>query len=1348
MNTPVEPGGSPHPNRRRVWVRVAAWIGIGFVAVALVVVLTIAILLNNRQFHRYLLRTAEAKASASLGVRVNLKDFALHLGTLSVDLYGVTVDGANPYSNPPLLQVDHVEAGVRIVSILHRAWYLDNLRIDRPVAHVFVDAHGVSNIPSLQGGGQSNSHTSVFDLGVRHALLDRGEISYNDRPTNLAADLHDLEIQASFNSLLQRYSGKLGYTDGRLVYGAFQPVAHNFEAQFEATPHALDITQSKITFGDSQIALAAKLQNYNQPDVQGHYDMTIDGKQVADVLHERYLPTGMMHTSGSVEYEQVANRSALESIMIDGDLASRRLEVTTPAMRAEVSDVAAHYSLVNGEATVRDLRARLLGGELAAQGSMKNIGGKSHSDLAAEVRGISLEQLMGSTRRSAAPHEVALQGRLNAKATASWSATLDDLVAHTDAMIQAQAQRRRANYEEASAAESAKAGNGGETPGSIPVESAIHATYRAKGHEIELDNSYLRTTQTNLTMNGIVSSHSQLKLHLQANDLREIETITDVFRSPSSNGAPGALGLGGTATFQGTVQGSTATPHLVGQLTAQNLRYNGTEWKMLRTDVDLSPSQASLQHADLVSESRGRVSFSASTGLANWSFTNTSPIKIQLNASQLNIADIEKLAHQSFPITGALSASVDLHGNEMSPTGSGDVKLINVTAYEQPVQSAELAFSGAGDEVHGNVSVTLLAGNIRAKVSVQPKAKTFTAELAARGVELSKLQAISAKRIDVSGVAAATVKGSGSFSNPQLDGTLQIPKLAIQGQTVTGINLRMNVANHVADATLQSSAVNTSIDAKAKVQLTGDYLIDASVDTQSIPLEPLLAVYAPQITNLSGQTEIHATLHGPLKRKQLLEGHVTLPVLKMAYGNTVQLAAASPIVADYRNGVFTLQRSSIQGTDTNLQFEGSIPVTGSGPRSIVLLGTVNLKLAQLFDPDIRSSGELRFNINSQNLTDLGGQIGIVDASIASAGLPVGLLHGNGSLTLTRDRINIRTFQGMVGGGTVTAQGGVAYSRGIEFDLGLAAKGVRMLYPDGLRESIDANLRLSGSAENAVLGGSVNLSDLSLTPAFDLTSFINNFSGGVAAPPSRGLTQNIRLNLAVRSTNNVSLTSRALSVDGTANLQVRGTVADPVVLGRVDFNGGDIILNGDRFLLNGGTIQFVNPTETEPVVNLNLNTTIQQYSINLRFNGPVDQMRTEYNSDPALPSADIISLLAFGKTSEASAATATPANQAAESLVASQVSSQVTSRLSRIAGISQLSINPVLAGSSNQGPPGANITIQQRVTGNLFVTFSTNVASTQGQTIQGQYQVSPRVALSATRVPNGGVAFDTLIKKSW
>jgi hypothetical protein len=43
---------------------------------------------------------------------------------------------------------------------------------------------------------------------------------------------------------------------------------------------------------------------------------------------------------------------------------------------------------------------------------------------------------------------------------------------------------------------------------------------------------------------------------------------------------------------------------------------------------------------------------------------------------------------------------------------------------------------------------------------------------------------------------------------------------------------------------------------------------------------------------------------------------------------------------------------------------------------------------------------------------------------------------------------------------------------------------------------------------------------------------------------------------------------------------------------------------------------------------------------------------------------------------------------------------------------------VLEGGMAAGPPDASLTVQQRITGNLFVTFSTNLATTQDQVIQG------------------------------
>ncbi len=1316
---------------KRLW-KVGAGVFGGVAALLLVAVIAVTVALHSARFHNYVLRTVQQKASESIGTKVQLENFALHLSNLSLDLYGLTVHGAAPYPDPPLLQVAHAEVGVRIVSVLHKKWYLDSFVVDKPVVKVFTDAHGVTNIPVIKSSGSSSSNTSMFDLGIRHAVLDEGAVYYNNRQSVLSADLHNVDFRAGFNSLLQKYSGKLSYSDGHLQASGFKTIPHNLDAEFDATPTTFHLTNAKLTSDTSQLVLTATVQDYSHPQVQAQYVAMLDGSQFRRILQNPSVPVGTIRASGSVNYRQTANRSFLDTILVSGDLSSAQLEVQTPTLHSQIRNIAAHYSIENGDATLKDFRASLLGGELTSTGKMSNIDGNTRSKFNAEVRDIQLAEMNGSLKSSALPKGVSLEGVLNAQATAAWGKTFDDVVGHADAAVQ------------------------GKVSGNaqvVPVESAIHGTYTGGNQELALKQSFLRTSQSTLTMNGVVSQRSSLDVKFQSNNLGELETVADLFRTPAPGRPIQPLGLAGTALFQGTVRGTTSAPHLTGQLTASDFKFNGTAWRVLRTNVDVSPSKASLEHADLEPSAHGKITFDASAGLHKWSFSETSPLQVDLDATQLDVQDLVKLSGQQVPVTGTLSANLKVHGTELSPVGQGNVSVTHMTAYEQPVTSATLTFTGTGDEVHGDLGVQLPAGDVQSKVSLHPRQKSYNAQLTASGIRLEQLQALKAQKIDARGVVGVSAQGAGTFDNPQLDATLQIPQIDIQNQKIADVNLQMNVVNHLATANLTSSAVGTAIRANAKVQLTGDYAADATLDTQAIPLQPIFAIYAPeQAADLSGQTEIHATVNGPLKNTKLLEAHVTVPTLKLAYGNTIQLAETAPIRVDYKDTVVMLQRSGLKGTDTDLQFQGSMSTTNGAPMSLLLLGTVDLHLAQAFEPDIRSSGQLKFNINSSGATnspDLGGQVEIVDANFASGDLPVGLQHGNGVLTLTKDRLNITKFEGTVGGGTLTAQGGVAYRPGVQFDLGLAAKGVRVLYPEGVRESVNANLRLAGTTDNAVLGGQVNLADLSFTPAFDLNSFIDQFSGGVSAPPTPGLAQNIQLNLGVSSENNINLVSRTLSINGSANLRVRGTAAEPVILGRVNLSGGDIILNGDRFVLNGGTIEFVNPSETQPVVNLALNTTIQQYNISMRFKGPVDQLLTDYSSDPSLPAADIINLLAFGTTAHASEnASSTPANQAAESLVASQVSSQVTSRVSKVAGISQLSINPVLAGGTSQGPPGANVTIQQRVTGNLFVTFSSNVASTQNQTIQGQYQISPRVGVSATRDQNGGFGFDTLIKKTW
>ena len=354
------------------------------------------------------------------------------------------------------------------------------------------------------------------------------------------------------------------------------------------------------------------------------------------------------------------------------------------------------------------------------------------------------------------------------------------------------------------------------------------------------------------------------------------------------------------------------------------------------------------------------------------------------------------------------------------------------------------------------------------------------------------------------------------------------------------------------------------------------------------------------------------------------------------------------------------------------------------------------------------------------------------------------------LTLANKRLDVTQFQGQIGGGTVTARGGIVYGEKLQFDLSAVANEAQLVY-QGLRVTMDGNLALTGTPQAAVLSGRVTVGRVSAASDFDPTNFSEAGTGGAVTTPSQtGFAQAVTLNVGVQTASQVNLVSRTLNVRGDTNLRVTGTLTDPVILGRINISGGDMIAFGNRYVLRPGTLDFINPVETEPVVNLAATTSINQYNISVRLQGPLERLRTSYSSDPSLPPADIINLLAFGQTTEAASANPTPGNVGAESVLASGVSGKLASRIENIAGISRLSIDPVLSSTGNgaQQNPGAHITVQQRVTSNLFVTFATDVTSTQNQIIQVEYHFSPRWSFSGVRNQNGGFGFDFRLHKEF
>src|SRR5262249_47295192 len=292
------------------WIKIAGWSIAGIVVLVLLVVVTGVLLIEHSPgFRQRILARVASSAQESTGARLEVKDFHVHLRDLSLDLYGITVHGSESNSSQPLLTTDHINVGIKILSFFQRKWRVEDINIDHPVVHVFVNKKGENNLPKSRQ--QSSSNTNVFDLAIQKFVLDKGEVYYNDKKSVLDAELHDFNITAAFDNGQTRYYGDLGYRQGRILYGTYAPVVHDLQARFDATPTRFNLDQLVLSTGGSHVSLKATLDDYNHPKMQASYDAVLVADDFRRILKNASMPTGTVHMDGSLNYQSDPNRPML-----------------------------------------------------------------------------------------------------------------------------------------------------------------------------------------------------------------------------------------------------------------------------------------------------------------------------------------------------------------------------------------------------------------------------------------------------------------------------------------------------------------------------------------------------------------------------------------------------------------------------------------------------------------------------------------------------------------------------------------------------------------------------------------------------------------------------------------------------------------------------------------------------------------------------------------------------------------------------------------------------------------------------------------------------------------------------
>ncbi|MGH9530171.1 MAG: AsmA family protein, partial [Terriglobales bacterium] len=533
--------------------------------------------LKSRGFHEYVLAKIVQQGNEATGGKVEVRNFDFRISTLTAHLYGFTIHGTEANAQKPLLEVDKVTVGLKILSVLHHRVNLSELLIEHPVVHLIVDKNGRTNIPVPNAPKNKASHTNVFDLAVGHVLLTSGQVEYEDRKTPINADVRELRAEAHFNSLTTSYSGAISYRDGQIQYAGLAPLPHSLAVNFDATPSALNLRSLALTVGSSQASVQARVSDYNNPIVDATYKILLHTQDIAG-LAPGSAPSGNVLVSGKLTYQSAPDHPVLRDVMLEGQVSSDGLGISSPQGHVELRKLGGSYQLADGNFHTRDFAVDLLNGRLTATLAIQHLDSNPAAKLHASLSGISLQAARASLNGSEAK-TIPVIGTLRGTTDASWSGSAKNLRVRSDLDIRG------------AVTDSAKKG----AP-MIPVNGSAHVTYDGAHHILEVHQTTIRTPGSSISADGQISDHSSLTLHANTSDLHELEGLASIFqgRKTSANVRSSQLpDVSGSADLNALVNGSWQKPNISAQLNAQHLAVSGTEWRTLNLAAHVSPSDIS-----------------------------------------------------------------------------------------------------------------------------------------------------------------------------------------------------------------------------------------------------------------------------------------------------------------------------------------------------------------------------------------------------------------------------------------------------------------------------------------------------------------------------------------------------------------------------------------------------------------------------------------------------------------------------------------------------------------------------------------------------------------------------------
>jgi translocation and assembly module TamB len=933
-----------------------------------------------------------------------------------------------------------------------------------------------------------------------------------------------------------------------------------------------------------------------------------------------------------------------------------------------------------------------------------------------------------------------------------------------------------------------------QTPaGEVPARGAMDAAYTQRNGAVNLRKLELHLPASDFEAQGElgaypVSSVTALTIDFHSHDLSEFDAVLrslGLKRNGKTGTAALPVALAGQADFLGIWTGSMVKPHLKGTLKATQLAFelpspvgNPGQPQYVRMDSveavgSYSPSQIAIEHAQLVrgnsriamsgtldaslaqgppttggSKSRGRRS-----GSPQPAFDGNSVLHARGNAVNIDFADVQPFLvanGRRLPVTGEFNAQIQADGPLHVLSASGSMEMDRGVIYGEPVTQVRIQGALANRVLKvSSARLSEAGGAVSVSGRYDFAAGVFNVDANGAGIDISRIAWVSRRNLEMAGRLGVSIAGSGSLDDPHLKAHATFSALTLGGQRFGAFEISAHITSHTLAYNATTQLDGAELRLQGQTALSSGYETQARLDFSRFNIGALLRMARVEAFSAGSALAGTVTLEGPLAHPDRLRGEARLSQLAVDIAG-VNLQSEGGAHAMLANGAIRLDPLHVTGEDTDLRAQGSVSLQGARQLDLAASGSINLKLAETLDPDLTASGLATFQVEAHGPLQhpgLQGRIDFQNGSLSLEDLPNGLSQLHGTLEFNQNRLEVKSLTAMSGGGLLSLGGYLAYQHGIFADLTVTAKGAHIRYPEGVSSLADARLQLQGPQNDLLLSGDVLITRFSVSPDLDLASLAAQAGSSVQtiAPPNAP-SNHVRLDVHIVSSPQLNFQNAFAKLAGDVDLRLRGTLASPSLLGSVSITEGSALIAGTRYDLERGDITFTNPVRIEPIIDLSATARVEDYDISLELHGSPQKLSVSYRSDPPLPEADVVSLLALGHTASQQRLYTQQqeraiANPTTDALLGGALNATVSSRIQKLFGAGSVKVDPNYLGAF--GNSTSRITVEEQLGRTVTLTYATDVNTTGQQLLQAEVAINRHVSLVVARDESG--VFSMVIK---